>query len=69
MRTTPKLTKRPDAMHLASAMIWNIPLLHTYDGNDLLHLNGKVDCDDGTAMTISVPSDPTAGGLLTHVDA
>lgn len=67
LRTTPKLTKRPDAMHLATAMIWNIPIFHTYDGNDLLHLNGKVECDDGTKMEIAVPSDPTAGGLLKHV--
>lgn len=32
--------KPPDAIHLASALIWNIPILETYDP-DLLKLNGK----------------------------
>lgn len=69
LRNTPGLTKRPDAMHLATAILWNIPLFHTYDGNDLLHLNGKIMCLDGTVMQITVPSDPTAGGLLAHLKA
>lgn len=64
LRETVGLTKRPDAMHLATAIVWNVPIFHTYDGNDLLHLNGKVTCDDGMEITITVPSDPTAGGLL-----
>lgn len=69
LRTVPGLTKRPDAMHLATAAFWNIPLLHTYDDNDLLHLNGKVMCEDGTVMQITIPSDPTAGGLLANLNA
>lgn len=32
--------KPPDAIHLASALLWNIPVLETYDP-DLLKLNGK----------------------------
>jgi len=64
LRETPKLGKKPDAIHLASAMRWNVAILHTYDGNDLVHLDGKFHCDDGTPLTICEPSDPTAGGLF-----
>jgi predicted nucleic acid-binding protein len=32
--------KPPDAVHLASALLWNIPILETYDPH-LLKLNGK----------------------------
>ena len=64
LRQTPGLTKRPDAMHLASAIQWNIPLFHTYDGSDLLHLNGKISCADGTEMEICLPRDPFGGGLF-----
>ena len=64
IRETPKLSKRPDAIHLASAMLWNIPLFHTYDHDDLLHLNGSILCDDGTLMEISTARDPFDGGLL-----
>ena len=64
LRDTPGLTKRPDAIHLASAIQWNIPTFHTYDGSDLLHLNGKITCADGRAMEICLPRDPFDGGLF-----
>lgn len=65
IRETPKLGKKPDAVHLASAIIWNIPLFHTYDRDDLLHLNGSVSCIDGTAMEITAARDPfDEGGLF-----
>lgn len=64
LRDTPGLTKRPDAMHLASAIEWNIPVFHTYDGSDLLHLNGKIECRDGTNMEICLPYDPFGGGMF-----
>jgi len=60
IRETPGLKKKPDAIHLASAVVWNIPLFHTYDRNDLLHLNGSVSCMDGTAMEITEANDPFA---------
>ncbi len=64
LRETRGLTKRPDAMHLASAIQWNIPIFHTYDGSDLLHLDGKISCKDGSNLEISLPRDPFGGGLL-----
>lgn len=64
LRETAGLTKRPDAMHLASASQWNIPIFHTYDGSDLLHLNGKITCLDGRPMEICIPRDPFDGGLF-----
>lgn len=64
LREMPGLTKRPDAIHLASAIQWNIPTFHTYDGSDLLHLNGKIQCADGVNMEICLPHDPFEGGLF-----
>jgi predicted nucleic acid-binding protein len=64
IREIPGLGKKPDAIHAATAMHWNIETLHTYDGNDLLHLDGKLECRNGTPLTICQPSDPTAGGLF-----
>jgi hypothetical protein len=64
IRETPGLSKKPDAIHLASALKWNVPVLHSYDGNDLLHLNGQFQCDDGTALAICEPQDPSDGGLF-----
>ena len=64
LRDTRGLTKRPDAMHLASAIQWNIPILHTYDGSDLLHLNGKISCLNGTMMEICLPQNPYGPGLF-----
>ena len=64
IRETPKLSKKPDAVHLASAVIWNIPLFHTYDRDDLLHLNGSISCIDGTAMEITEAYDPFDGGMF-----
>jgi hypothetical protein len=66
LRETVGLTKRPDAMHLASAIHWNIPLFHTYDGSDLLHLDGKIQCRDGTSMEICLPRDPFDGGMFSE---
>lgn len=58
IRETPRLRVKADAIHLASAMRWSIPVLHTYDGSDLTHLDGKIICEDGTRMTICYPKDP-----------
>ena len=54
----------PFAFHLASAIIWNIPVFHTYDRADLLHLNGLINCIDGTPMDITEARDPFGGGLF-----
>ena len=64
IRETPKLGKKADAVHLASAILWNVPLFHTYDRDDLLHLNGAINCIDGTPMEIIEARDPFDGGLF-----
>lgn len=61
VRETPKLQKKADAVHLASAIRWSVPVLHTYDGNDLLHLDGKFSCRDGSLLTICEPQNPSGG--------
>lgn len=64
LRETTGLKKKPDAVHLASAVIWNIPIFHTYDGSDLLHLDGLLTCMDGTSLEITRARDPFGGGLF-----
>lgn len=64
LRETVGLGKKPDAVHLASAIIWSIPVFHTYDRDDLLHLNGTIVCADGSPMEIIEALDPFAGGLF-----
>jgi predicted nucleic acid-binding protein len=58
-----ELTKKGDAIHLASAVWWNADTLHTYDGSHLLPLNKKVNRRDGKPLVISVP-DSLAGAPL-----
>lgn len=70
IRETTGLRVKADAIHLASAIRWNIATLHTYDGSDLTHLDGKMSCDDGTTLTICHPKDPfQEGGLFADVRA
>lgn len=38
LRTHEKLKKPSDAVHLATAVYWDLDQFHTYDGNDLLGL-------------------------------
>lgn len=40
-RETSGLSKKQDAIHLASALKWPVEALHTYDGSDLLHLSNR----------------------------
>jgi predicted nucleic acid-binding protein len=41
LRSHAKLKKPSDAIHLATAIEWNLEQLHTYDGSDLLGLTVK----------------------------
>lgn len=63
-RLTAGLTKYQDAVHLASALRWDIQVMHTYDHDDLLHLSGKFDCRGGTKLTICYPDETTDGPLF-----
>jgi predicted nucleic acid-binding protein len=61
----PTLASRADAVHLATALYWNCEELHTYDGNHLLPLDGKIPRRDGIFLSILAPdSSPPRGGLF-----
>lgn len=66
VRETPGLTKKLDAVHLASALRWNVDALHTYDNDDLLHLDGQFSCKDGRKLKICYPDELTDGELFNH---
>ena len=64
LRETPGLTKKGDAIHLASALWWSVDALHTYDGNDLLHLSFKFADRKGRLLQICTPNEATDGPLF-----
>ena len=63
-RDTPSLKKRPDAIHLASALRWPVDVMHTYDRPDLLTLSNKFTGRSGLPLEICVPSEETNGPLF-----
>lgn len=63
-RDTPNLSKKNDAIHLASALKWNLGVMHTYDREDLLHLDGKLACKNSKLLTICYPDETTDGPLF-----
>lgn len=65
-RETPGLGSYQDAVHLVSALRWNVPVMHTYDRDDLLHLTGSFTCKDGTPLIICYPDETTDGPLFAH---
>jgi predicted nucleic acid-binding protein len=67
LRQYPTIGKPQDAIHVASALLMDIHELHTFDRADLLSLNEKLKCQDGTMLKIKVPPpppDPDAGTLF-----
>ncbi|MBY8822216.1 type II toxin-antitoxin system VapC family toxin [Sphingomonas colocasiae] len=56
--------KPPDAVHLASAIIWNVSIFHTFDG-PLIDLTRKIAMTDGNPLEIMKPTHeiPTPGLL------
>lgn len=62
------LKKPQDAIHLATALWWNLNMLHTYDGSELLPLDGALPCRDGKMLQICVPSDEIIGPLFNVVN-
>ncbi len=55
MRADSECKKPSDGIHLATALRLNVDEMHTYDGSDLLKLDGKVMCADGRYLKICVP--------------
>ena len=48
--------KPPDAVHLASALVWNIPMFQTFDAK-LLNLNNLLTSADGNMLEVMRPSE------------
>jgi predicted nucleic acid-binding protein len=55
MRHHPQCKKPTDGIHLATALALSVDEMHTYDGSDLLGLNGKINRPNGTPLTICTP--------------
>ena len=58
LRKHSELKKPMDAVHLASAMLNNVDEFHTFDEDNLLPLNGKVNRRDGKPLHILKPTIP-----------
>jgi predicted nucleic acid-binding protein len=56
MRLHPQCKKPTDGIHIASALALSVDEMHTYDGSDLLNLDGKVNRADGEPLTICKPT-------------
>jgi predicted nucleic acid-binding protein len=52
MRQHSQCKKPSDAIHLASALRISVDEMHTFDGSDLLMLDGKISCADGRLLKI-----------------
>lgn len=67
LRKFPSIRKPQDAIHAATAALNNVDELHTFDGNDLLPLNGQIPMSNGEKLRICkppMPPDPDKGTLL-----
>lgn len=58
---SPPLKKPNDAVHLATAAFNNVNELHTFDGDNLLPLDGKIKKRDGTMLKICEVPEPPSG--------
>lgn len=64
LRTHAKLKKPSDAIHLATAVHWDLDQLHTYDSSDLLGL--QIQTVSGRDLTICKPSKIDGLNLFNH---
>lgn len=58
LRHYPKIGKPQDAIHVASCLLYNLDQLHTFDGEDLLALDGELDRADKKKLKICNPPEP-----------
>ena len=63
------LKKPMDAIHLATALKFNAAEMHTFDGSDLLCLDGKIQSDSGVILKICKPPLPPISPLLEIIEA
>ncbi len=57
-------TGAADCVHLATALMWNVTPLHTWDRPHLLTISNTLQCKDGTPLEICVPEIPQPGPLF-----
>jgi predicted nucleic acid-binding protein len=73
MRAHQACKKPSDGIHLATALRLSVDEMHTYDGSDLLGLDGKIMCADGRYLCICParpipPPPPPPAPLLEYAD-
>jgi predicted nucleic acid-binding protein len=68
LRKYPAIKKPADAVHLASALLNNCDEFHTYDGENLLGLDGKLQKLDGSLLKICHPPKPTNQQIKIELD-
>lgn len=59
--------KPPDAVHIASALVWNIPTFHTFDGK-LLKLDNLLTMANGNQLHICMPESGTPAPLFERLE-
>jgi len=55
LRQFPTIKKPQDAIHVATCLLNNLDELHTFDGSDLLALDGKIPRQDQRYLRICLP--------------
>ena len=70
MRRHKECRKPIDGIHLATALRLSVDEMHTYDGSDLLALDGQIACADGRYLTIcrARPTPPPPAPLLDQIE-
>lgn len=63
------LSKRSDAIHLATAIQWNVADFHTWDKSDLLQFDGKLKCKNGQPLVVRIPGPDEYGPLFAGIGA
>jgi hypothetical protein len=59
LRSYPSIQKPQDGIHLATALLYNVDELHTFDRKNLTDLSGKIERKDGKKLKIcSLPKRP-----------
>jgi predicted nucleic acid-binding protein len=58
LRRYPQIRKPQDAIHAATAALNNIDELHTFDGDDLLPMDGLIPMQNGDRLKICRPPNP-----------
>jgi predicted nucleic acid-binding protein len=60
--------KPADAVHLASALVWSVPVFHTFD-TKLLDLDKRLTMNDGNQLTIIRPTADEPPNLFSGIAA